>query len=196
MESKTTEAGQEPYAPEDLPSGETEPESPPETDALKAENEGFWKAVERYAPQIVDILSENEDTELLAAVARRLSNRPDADTHAQRTNSKGKDPVQELAGEMARYVVDSLLGPQPSPISESRDHHEAGDRREAERIEELARQEAIRRGTVERGSAERREPAITLGPKAKEVAQAFGIPEDKLARAAAERLRRKGVLRP
>ncbi len=63
-------------------------------------------------------------------------------------------------------------------------------------MEEYTRRQALRRSTVERGSAERREPGITLDAKSKEIAQAFGISEDKLAQAALERLRRKGVVRP
>lgn len=193
MERKSPETRRDPLPPAEVPPEEPAAAGGPED--LRGENERLWRAVDRYAPQIVDILAEHGDTEMLAAVAQRLSS---AETNHPSTNnasSSAGDPIEELASEMAKQVVDFLFEPaQERPPARPPAHAES-DQREAGRIEEYARQKSLRRGFVERGKPERREPNITLGDKGKEIAKAFGLSEEKLALAAADRLRRKGVLR-
>lgn len=194
MEEKIAEDMQQPSNLTDATADE--PEGSIEVQALKAENDRLWQAVESYAPQIVDILAEHGDTELLASVAQRLSSKRNDHRPSPAANRSADDPIQQLANEAAKQFVDFLFASQAVPSSEPRPEDTAKEHREAGRLEEYTRQKAVRRSTVERGSAERREPGITLDAKSKEIAQAFGLSEEKLAQVALERLQRKGVVRP
>lgn len=194
MEEKITENVPESSSLTETPTDE--PESPIDAEALKAENDRFWHTIERYAPQIFDILSEHGETELLATVAQRLSTDRNNQDLTPIEDQTVNEPIQQLANEAAKHFLDSLFGSQGGSATEVHPEDSADEQREAGRMEEYTRQQSVRRNTVERGSAERREPTITLDSRAKEIAHAFGISESKLAQAAYERLRRKGVVRP
>lgn len=194
MERKSPENQREPSP----PVVEVPPEQPTaggEPEDLKGENERLWRAMDRYAPQIVDILAEHGDTEMLAAVAQRLSAAQTVNQRPNDASSSSGDPILELANDLAKQVVDSLFAPSSEKAPEKMLEPAESDEREAGRMEEYARQKSLRRGSVERGKAERREPTFTLDDRGKEIAKAFGLSEEKLALAAVDRLRRKGVLR-
>ncbi len=193
MEKKVTEHGQELQALPEEPIVESKASA--EVEALRAENERLWHAVEQYAPQVVDMLVEQEDVRLLADVARRLSSSTAHQPPPQSEVPPTVEPLQDVVSDLARQMVDSLFDSGPVQPPSSSLGIDTAHQRDERHMEEYFRQQAVRRSVVERGSAERREPAIALDPKGKEIARAFGISEDKLAQAAAERLRRKGVLR-
>jgi hypothetical protein len=117
---------------------------------------------------------------------------PSSDTDSS-ASAPDLGPYQDFIDEVAKKIVDTLF---PSSPVEAVFEQVASAQREAGRLEEYNRQQAVRLGSVERGSSERLEPSVSLDPKGREIARALGISEEKLAQAAAERLRKKGVIRP